>query len=431
MKKKSVRRKVHAHLSLSHILLTIFCIPLILLVLFLSWLFLQSEKTDSRQAKLQPFYEISNIPSAKPGTLIRQQFMDIVVPGGGKAYRILYHSELADGTPTIVSGMIFIPTKPPTSDDLFRGSAIGERPIIAWAHGTIGMGTSCAPSRSLKPLSDIGGLSEMMASGFIVVATDYYGLGTEGVEHYLIGQDEARDVLNSVRAARGFPQTQTSDRFALWGHSQGGHSVLFAANLAKEYAPELTLIAAAAGAPAAELPSLMHQSYKTAVPWVIGPEIAIAWPLVYKDLPLEGVLSPTALKNYERLGAECSKPAGIEAIIRSKFDERFFAVDPTANPLWKQALTDQTPEPVMGTPLLIVQGLADTIVLPNTTALFAKKSCDEGTNLTMNWLADVTHLQTAIIAGPSVASWLEQRFESLPAESNCDQPLPVSPAEEV
>jgi len=395
---------------------------LLLPIIFLSlWFFLQREKTDQRQAKLQSFYETANIPPGKPGDLIRQEPMDITAPYG-KAYRILYHSELSDGTPTIASGMIFIPdTKPNAKSgaDLY---------LIAWAHGTIGMGEQCAPSRSSNPIANIGGLSELLQSGFIVTATDYYGLGTDGTQHYLIGADEARDVLNSIRAATQFPQTQTSNRFALWGHSQGGHAVLFAAHEAKAYAPELELVAVAAGAPAAELPTLMQQEYKTAVPWVIGPEIAVAWPLVYKKLPLNGVLTNAALQNYQRLAYECANTAGIEAIIRNTFDEWFFASDPNTNPVWRQALEDQTPQPVLDTPLLIVQGLADTIVLPNTTALFAKKSCDEGSNLTIEWLADVTHLQTAKIAGPSVASWLQQRFAGEPTEPTCSQPLPVPPA---
>ncbi|MBP9719335.1 MAG: alpha/beta fold hydrolase, partial [Candidatus Levybacteria bacterium] len=397
---------------------------LILLSLVSFWFFFQSQKTHDRQAALQPFYEISNIPLGKPGDLIRFEPMRIAVPHG-KAYRILYHSELADGTPTIVSGMVFIPD---AKQDAKPGA---EWYLVAWAHGTIGMGEQCAPSRSLYPLSNIGGLSEMLQAEFLVVATDYYGLGTEGIEHYLIGSDESRDVLNAVRAAKQFPQTATSNRFALWGHSQGGHAVLFSANLAKDYAPELELVAAAAAAPAVELPSLMQQEYKNAVPWVIGPEIAVAWPLVYKDLPLKRVLTNAALQNYQRLAYECTNTSGIEGIIRNKFSEQFFARDPNTNPIWAKALKEQTPKPVLGIPLLIVQGLADTIVIPNTTALYAQKSCDAGSNLTMDWLDDVTHIETAKIAGPSVASWLEDRFTGLPTEPTCDQPLPVAPAKEV
>ena len=47
---------------------------------------------------------------------------------------------------------------------------------------------------------------------YIVVATDYPGLGTEGIHPYLIGESEARSVLDSVRAAREMPNTGASLR---------------------------------------------------------------------------------------------------------------------------------------------------------------------------------------------------------------------------
>jgi hypothetical protein len=44
-------------------------------------------------------------------------------------------------------------------------------------------------------MPDVGGmmwnLPNMIAEGYIVVATDYPGLGTEGIHPYLIGESEA------------------------------------------------------------------------------------------------------------------------------------------------------------------------------------------------------------------------------------------------
>jgi len=41
----------------------------------------------------------------------------------------------------------------------------------------------------------------MLARGYVVVATDYEGLGDPGVHPYLVGVSEAYAVLDSVRAA--------------------------------------------------------------------------------------------------------------------------------------------------------------------------------------------------------------------------------------
>ncbi len=79
-----------------------------------------------------------------------------------------------------------------------------------------------------------------MALDYVVVATDYPGLGTPGPHPYLIGESEGRAVLDSVRAARAIEKAHAGKRFVVWGHSQGGHAALFAGELARRYAPELS-----------------------------------------------------------------------------------------------------------------------------------------------------------------------------------------------
>jgi dipeptidyl aminopeptidase/acylaminoacyl peptidase len=68
----------------------------------------------------------------------------------------------------------------------------------------------------------IFGLNQMLAQGYVVTATDYPGLGTQGIHPFLIGVSEDRAVLDSVRAARDLPNSGASNRFVVWGHSQGG-----------------------------------------------------------------------------------------------------------------------------------------------------------------------------------------------------------------
>lgn len=165
------------------------------------------------QKSLQPFYTPPNpLPSTQPGYLIRTEPMNLTV-AGGTAYRILYVSQTPDGQATVSSGMLFVPTT----------TSSGNRRVVAWAHGTQGFADQCTPSRSQNPLNDLQNwLPEMMQRGWVVVATDYAGLGTPGDPYYLVGQSEAHDVLNSVRAARNFSAAQAGNQFVVAGHSQGG-----------------------------------------------------------------------------------------------------------------------------------------------------------------------------------------------------------------
>jgi fermentation-respiration switch protein FrsA (DUF1100 family) len=136
------------------------------------------------------------------------------IPREARVWRILYTTTLDDNAPAIASGLVIV------SKDL----PPGPRPVIAWAHGTTGVATRCAPSLLPSRGNEdvIPGLHRVIADGWILVASDYAGLGTQGPHPYLIGQGEARSVLDSVRAARQLPQLSLRRETVVWGHSQGG-----------------------------------------------------------------------------------------------------------------------------------------------------------------------------------------------------------------
>jgi len=87
---------------------------------------------------------------------------------------------------------------------------------LAWAHGTTGIEDSCAPSRSGTSGGGWDGfLEEIMREGYVVVATDYEGLGTPGPHPWLVGESEARSVLDIVRAAQQVEETGASGEFVV------------------------------------------------------------------------------------------------------------------------------------------------------------------------------------------------------------------------
>ena len=384
---------------------------------------ISNHKETTFQNSINPFYAPPNpLPSNKPGSLIRSEKIDNLSVPGGSAYRILYNTQLPDGTLTVSSGMIFVPNTPAPE---------GGRKVVAWAHGTLGFGTDCVPSRIQNPeLSNIdmaNWLPSAMQRGWVVTATDYVGLGTPGTPYYLIGQSEAQDVINSVRAAQNFEPAKASNQYSTFGHSQGGHSSFFAAQFSQSYAPELNLIATAAAAPALELSSLFSQQYNQVVAWAIGPDASISWPLIYKDLQLDGVLSKKALKQYKKIAFGCIKDQETMLVIKKSFKEQFFVTDPIQNNGWANAAADQTPDiSKINVPLYIVQSTSDIIVLPNTTALFEQKACAANKNLTVNWIGDTSHQETAMVGGTGVMDWLQNQFNGTQQNSNtCNQPSPI------
>ena len=178
----------------------------------------------------------ASIP-AQPGKLIRTmtQPADTSLTEAGQAMRLLYSSTngLGDAkTPVAVSGTLFLPKGEPPA---------GGWPLIAWAHGTVGVADVCAPSNRPRSERDTKYLNHWLTQGYAVVASDYQGLGTPGGHPYLATRPAAYSVLDSIRAVQGDPALNIGKPVVLVGQSQGGGAAFATAGEAATYAPELDI----------------------------------------------------------------------------------------------------------------------------------------------------------------------------------------------
>lgn len=180
-------------------------------------------------------------PEAAPvtiphGAIVERQPLkaDYGLPEAGEQFSIRYSS--IDGVGGIEAredtGAVFLP-KGPTPP--------GGWPVVVWAHGTVGIASTCAPSLNVRSARDIQYLGTWLSLGFAVVAPDYAGLGSQGLHHYLNARAEAYSVLDSLLAARSvFP---LQNRVIFVGQSQGAHAAFAAAGFQPMYAPDVKVIA--------------------------------------------------------------------------------------------------------------------------------------------------------------------------------------------
>jgi len=376
-------------------------------------------RIDAQQRDIESFYVPPDPITGSPGDLIRFEEMTDVDLDGGSVHRILYVSQRADGETAVSGGMVFLPDTPAPAQG---------RKVVAWAHGTLGMGPQCAPSRSMTPLNDMTGwIEQMMSLGWAVAATDYTGLGTPGDEQYLVAQAEVSDVVNSVRALQQFPGADAGDDYVVWGHSQGGHTSLWSGHLAQDIAPELNLLGVAAAAPAAELGLILDAQWTGPVAWAIGPEAVIGWRSLEPDLPLEPLLTDRAAAIYPDIAEECIGAAALDALARTSLGQAFFASNPLDSPPWAEVINAQTPPSMPADmPVFIAQGTADTVVLAWPNAVLLEKWCAAGSDVSMLWMGEISHPAAAITAGPQAVSWIADRFAGLDAPRTCDSPIPVA-----
>ena len=378
------------------------------------------QSANQRQEGFAPFYATPAEIPAQPGTLIRSEPLGVSVPGA-TSYRVLYSSQRPDGSMAVSSGMVFVPT---------TSAPPGGRPVVAWAHGTVGQGDACAPSRSENPLGDTANwLDQMMQLGWVVTATDYTGLGTQGPNLYLVAQAEVSDVVNAVRAARQIPNVDASNRYVVWGHSQGGHSSLWSGHLAPTLAPELKLLGVAAAAPAANLNLIMGVQWDGVIGWGIGPEVALSWPVVNPTLPIDGVVSQAGIDNEQSISQQCTSSNSLllNLAARKAFGQNFFTQNPSNNAQWKSMGLQQTPSPLPASmPVFVGQSTADQVVLAWPNAVLQNQWCAAGSTISTLWVGEVSHQLTAETIGPDVVRWINDRFAGRPALRTCDLAPPVS-----
>ena len=251
-----------------------------------------------------------------------------------------------------------------------------------------------------------------------MVATDYPGLGTIGPHPYLVGVSEGRAVLNSVRAAHELKEVDAGTRFAVWGHSQGGHAALWAGELAKSYAPDLTLVGVATAAPASELAALFEDDLNSLAGRILTGMVIHSWSKVF-NAPVEAVVVPAELPSINKIGADCIDvlAGGIgDLMAEKKLPRQFLLADPMKVPAWKEHISKNTAgvNPP-GAPVFIAQGTADTIVDPPVTVAFVKKICRHGQPVIFYEYKGVTHTKIShanlkqAIAGYTTASPANRR----------------------
>jgi alpha-beta hydrolase superfamily lysophospholipase len=382
----------------------------------LAWWFARPDDPDA-------FYDRpTDVPSAS-GVVVREEVLDRSVPEGASAWRVLYTSTGLDDRPTVVSATILVPDAVP------EGGA--ERPVLAWAHGTTGVARGCAPSLLDDPWGGIPALDEALDRGWVVVATDYEGLGTEGRHPYLVGEVAARNVLDSIRAVESFAERRPEafgdaapgPSSVVWGHSQGGHSALFTTQLAPTYAPELDLVGGAGIAPATDLAGLLEAAEGTDAGKALTSLAMVAWADVYDDVELDGVVREPALPLVRDIASRCIiVPEALVTLIEaSLIREGVLAVDPSDDPVLRARIAENTPAPSADgdatRSLFIAQGLDDEVVAPTVTEAWVEGACEAGaTQVTLETYEGEDHLSIASDESPvddALIAWSEAGFDGV------------------
>ncbi|MCZ4119834.1 lipase family protein [Streptomyces sp. H39-S7] len=413
-----------------------------------------TEPVVSRGVTIPEFYNPpTELPSAN-GALIRTEALPLglSIPGldgrpmPGTATRLMYKSTDSSGLPVAVTGAYIEPTA------AWKGT--GPRPLVALASGTMGQGDQCAPSFALQhPLTLTGdtvivgyealAIYRLLATGAAVVVTDYVGLGsTDRLHTYVNRLDEAHALLDAARAAHAVPGASITpaSRTGLYGYSQGGGASAAAAELQPSYAPDVPLAGTYAGAPPADLTSVMKGIDGSALAG------ALAWSIsgfAQADPDLRAVVEANISTTGKAALVDASTMCVGDALFGYGFTKsgkwtkngQSIADIIAAEPSAQAALNKQRIGTLKPTgPVRVATGVQDDIVPHAQARQLAVDWCRKGANVTYDPinlpnLGDkilTNHVVPLITDQGDAIAWLTDRLSGKPSLSNC-WTMPLQP----
>jgi pimeloyl-ACP methyl ester carboxylesterase len=359
------------------------------------------------------FYDPPPDRSREPGALLRSEpLKDVVLPSGVRGWRILFSTTVDDSTPATAVATVFAPTDSPA----------GPCPVIAWEHATTGLLQKCMPSLLSASTKGILWRDRIVMAGWVVVATDYSFAEKGGPHPYLIGEGEARAALDSVRAARQMSELTLDRRMVVWGYSQGGHAALWTGIVGARYAPDLEILGVAAIAPAANIKSILTMNVE--VDKRFGPYLARAYSRFYPDITFEQALRPEALDAARQIVNLCGfiPPKDLERIeaLVATFDGPALAT--SSNKALQARLEQNAANDLIKAPVVIAQGLSDTVVTSRATDAYVEERCSAGQQLEYWTFAGRDHF-TIVQPGTPLEEllfrWTTARFANEPQASGC------------
>ena len=411
-------------------------------------------RADPPFVSLPPFYEAAAklAPVGRLGQILARESITTAIPGA-EAWRIAYVSSDVQERKTISTGIVVAP----------KGLAPKEgRPIVAWAHGTTGTAENCGPSQvpnPAQPLNQyfmVGGNSwtdyglpaveAFIRQGYVVVGTDYQGLGGGGTHQYAIAATQGRDAINSIRAAGSMGLAGAGRKAVVYGWSQGGGATIAAASLTAYIAQKgtaydgVSLVGFAAMAPddvAAVAPKGALDDASAAK--MMGELVDGFSDNVFNFAHLAMTLWANAatFPDLKLTDVFTSEGAGaIDAIMRGKCvhvagDTLNYAygsnykslIRPApANPqAWAKAfVAGSVPPAKPAAPVVIYWGTKDTVVPPLMGKLYREQMCALGGNVARIKLpGEQTHFTTPAASEPLYVAWIKDRFDGKPVGDGC------------
>lgn len=337
-----------------------------------------------------------------------------------ESLKIRYRSTSGiDGSPTSVSGVVFVPKGNPPP---------GGWVVASVAHATAGVTTDCAPSNFPNLLGSLPEAVVSLSEDYVVVISDYQGLGSPGVHPYLEPKTAAYNVIDAVRAARE-AVPNTSDRWIAFGQSQGGQAVWAANEQAAEYGSGLNLTGVVAASPATDLRPMAE----AVINGTLTPDQVVLLPLLLEGLravdpefdPMDYLHGDLAERHDVFLACADTNQELKAILARAAKPADYRPATPEAADRLRRLLAAHSlPSQPTTAPMLVAYGQNDPILKSEWTAAAVTQACRQGDKIEAHELAGQGH---TVSVSSDATTWLTARIAGQPMVSTCDPA--VAPAQ--
>ena len=379
---------------------------------------LEFEKRNWTQGSVldDPFYEAPHEASESPlGTLLKiEKNVDTtkyLLPPTTAFSRFIYQSETLNGSKVPVSAYVLWPYSPRSQPDGY--------PVVGWAHGTSGFDANAAPSHHKNLGQHFLAPYQIALYGYVVVATDYAGLGVRKypsgepiVHEYMASPSQANDIIHSVGAAQeAFPEL--SKHFVVIGHSQGGGAAWSVAQRAATH----DIPGYLGGIAVSPYTSVLEEpdKYAKIIAAAMCPGLASAIP-EFRPGVLLTAEGERRLKMVHQTGAATSSAvallSGVEILKPNWRDNTLFREH--------QLRTSNGGKAIKG-PLLVTHGKSDPVLSVTVVENAVKKTAERFPSAQIQYvsLPNVTHVSALAASQHVWMDWIADRFARREVESTC------------
>ncbi|MCF2586024.1 lipase family protein [Brevibacterium sp. UCMA 11752] len=368
----------------------------------------------------EDFYKTPATLPDKNGGVVKQVaskfYLDPVklIEHSAKSETFMYRTTDEEGTARAATATLLTP----------EGADDKAKDAVVIAPGTQGIADKCAPSRQMGMGTEYEGVSvtSALAAKRPVVVVDYVGLGTEGAHSYLNRVEEGRSVLDAAKAVQEVEGSSidADTKLQLRGYSQGGQATAAALELKKDWAPELNVTSASAGAVPTDL-------YKT----VSGLSSVYTAFALYgvdsfarqADIDMTNYLNQKGLDAVDRASNQCT----VEALVSNAFlDTDTLTKDGSSfQELIEENFLDVADRQKIGQaevpdiPLLVNHSRLDDVVPFAQGEELASTWCDAGHKVLFRDNLGPTHIGGYIATVPRIEIFTNRTFAGKAPVDSC------------